>query len=45
MLLNWAWLTDNDNTQTAVNLAARCDEMEPLWLEAQAVPTASSSRA
>jgi hypothetical protein len=29
-----------DNTHTAVGANALCDQMEPMWLQAQAVPTA-----
>src|SRR5262249_50413106 len=41
LVFNWARLfSNNDNTSTPVNVAARCDAMEPMWLQAQAVPTA-----
>jgi hypothetical protein len=41
LAVNWARLfSNNDNTSTPVNVAARCDAMEPMWLQAQAVPTA-----
>jgi membrane-associated phospholipid phosphatase/tRNA A-37 threonylcarbamoyl transferase component Bud32 len=30
-----------NNTHTPVDVAAFCDEMEPMWLQAQAVPTAA----
>jgi tRNA A-37 threonylcarbamoyl transferase component Bud32 len=38
---NWARVFNNDdNTSTPVNVATRCVSMEPMWLQAQAVPTA-----
>ena len=38
---NWARLFNNDsNIRTPVNAGAFCEEMEPMWLQAQAVPTA-----
>jgi tRNA A-37 threonylcarbamoyl transferase component Bud32/membrane-associated phospholipid phosphatase len=40
LALNWARLFSNDNTRTPVNVEARCDAMEPMWLQAQAVQTA-----
>jgi tRNA A-37 threonylcarbamoyl transferase component Bud32/membrane-associated phospholipid phosphatase len=41
LVANWVRLfSNNDNTSTPVNVTARCDSMEPLWLQAQAVPTA-----
>ena len=41
LLRNSAWLFDNEtNTRTPVNADARCDAMEPMWLQAQAVQTA-----
>jgi tRNA A-37 threonylcarbamoyl transferase component Bud32/membrane-associated phospholipid phosphatase len=41
LVLNFAQLfLSNDNTRTAVHVDALCDEMEPMWLQAQAVPTA-----
>ncbi len=41
LVFNWARLFSNDdNTSTPVNVAARCDSMEPMWLQAQAVPSA-----
>jgi tRNA A-37 threonylcarbamoyl transferase component Bud32 len=40
LALNWARLFSNDNTRTAVHVDAVCDEMEAMWLQAQAVPTA-----
>ncbi len=30
----------SDNTRTPVRVVARCDQMEQMWLQAQAVPTA-----
>ncbi|HEX2784348.1 MAG TPA: hypothetical protein VHN36_12250, partial [Ilumatobacteraceae bacterium] len=42
LALNLAQLSGiSDNTHTPVNAAAFCDEMEPMWLQAQAVPTAA----
>jgi membrane-associated phospholipid phosphatase/tRNA A-37 threonylcarbamoyl transferase component Bud32 len=42
LALNLARLSGiRDNTHTEVDVAARCDEMEPMWLQAQAVPTAA----
>ncbi|HEX2785104.1 MAG TPA: phosphatase PAP2 family protein, partial [Ilumatobacteraceae bacterium] len=42
LALNLAQLSGiSDNTHTPVNAAALCDEMEPMWLQAQAVPTAA----
>jgi tRNA A-37 threonylcarbamoyl transferase component Bud32 len=39
--LNTAWLFGtHEHTHTAVNVDALCDRMEPMWLQAQAVPTA-----
>jgi tRNA A-37 threonylcarbamoyl transferase component Bud32/membrane-associated phospholipid phosphatase len=41
LALNFARLFSNHgNTHTQVNAAASCGEMEPMWLQAQAVPTA-----
>jgi membrane-associated phospholipid phosphatase/tRNA A-37 threonylcarbamoyl transferase component Bud32 len=41
LALNWARLfSNNDNTSTPVHVDALCDAMEPMWLQAQAVPTA-----
>jgi hypothetical protein len=40
LVLNWARLFSNDNTRTPVHVEATCDEMEAMWLQAQAVPTA-----
>lgn len=41
LVLNAARLFGNrDATSTAVHVDARCDRMEPMWLQAQAVPTA-----
>ena len=41
LVRNSAWLFDNEtNTRTPVNADARCDAMEPMWLQAQAVQTA-----
>jgi tRNA A-37 threonylcarbamoyl transferase component Bud32/membrane-associated phospholipid phosphatase len=41
LLLNAARVFGNsDATHTPVAVAARCDEMEAMWLQAQAVPTA-----
>jgi tRNA A-37 threonylcarbamoyl transferase component Bud32 len=42
LVLNWARLfLDDDNTRTPVHVDALCaGELEPLWLQAQAVPTA-----
>jgi hypothetical protein len=37
---NWAWLTSNNNARTPVDTEPTCDAMEPMWLQAQAVPTA-----
>ena len=40
-VLYWRVLFGNEEaTHTPVNVDARCDEMEPMWLQAQAVPTA-----
>jgi hypothetical protein len=39
--LNWAQLfSSNDSTRTPVHVEASCDELEAMWLQAQAVPTA-----
>jgi tRNA A-37 threonylcarbamoyl transferase component Bud32 len=39
--LNTAWLFGtHENTHTPVQADAVCDAMEPMWLQAQAVPTA-----
>jgi tRNA A-37 threonylcarbamoyl transferase component Bud32/membrane-associated phospholipid phosphatase len=41
LVLNSARLFGNDEaTHTPVHVDAFCDEMEPMWLQAQAVPTA-----
>ena len=41
LVLNWARLfVDDDPTRTPVHVDAFCDAMEPMWLQAQAVPTA-----
>jgi tRNA A-37 threonylcarbamoyl transferase component Bud32 len=41
LVLNSARLFGNDEaTRTPVHVDAVCDEMEPMWLQAQAVPTA-----
>jgi tRNA A-37 threonylcarbamoyl transferase component Bud32 len=41
LALNWARLfLNDDNTRTPVHVDAVCDAMEPMWLQAQAVPTA-----
>jgi membrane-associated phospholipid phosphatase/tRNA A-37 threonylcarbamoyl transferase component Bud32 len=41
LVLNSARLFGNDEaTRTPVHVDAFCDEMEPMWLQAQAVPTA-----
>jgi len=40
LVLNAARLFANDNTRTPVHVDAFCDEMEAMWLQAQAVPTA-----
>ena len=41
LVLNFARLfLNDDNTHTPVHVDALCDEMEPMWLQAQAVPTA-----
>ena len=41
LALNAARLfTNADATRTPVNVDARCEAMEPMWLQAQAVPTA-----
>jgi tRNA A-37 threonylcarbamoyl transferase component Bud32/membrane-associated phospholipid phosphatase len=41
LFLNYARLFGNEEaTHTPVNVDALCDEMEPMWLQAQAVPTA-----
>ena len=41
LVLNFARLfLSDENTHTPVNVDARCDAMEPMWLQAQAVPTA-----
>jgi tRNA A-37 threonylcarbamoyl transferase component Bud32/membrane-associated phospholipid phosphatase len=41
LVINWARLFGSgDNTSTPVNVDALCHEMEPMWLQAQAVPTA-----
>jgi hypothetical protein len=40
LALNWAQLLASDNTRTPVHVDASCDVMEPMWLQAQAVPTA-----
>jgi tRNA A-37 threonylcarbamoyl transferase component Bud32/membrane-associated phospholipid phosphatase len=41
LVMNWARVFGNeDNTSTPVNVSALCDDMEPMWLQAQAVPTA-----
>jgi hypothetical protein len=42
VVVNWARLFSNDdNTRTPVNSDAFCDgQLEPMWLQAQAVPTA-----
>ena len=40
LALNWARLFSNDNTRTPVHVKALCDEMEAMWLQAQAVQTA-----
>ena len=43
LVLNAARLFGNDdNTHTPVHVDARCDEMEAMWLQAQAVPTADA---
>ncbi len=36
----WPGCSATDATHTPVNVDARCEEMEPMWLQAQAVPTA-----
>ena len=42
LALNSARLFGNDdNTSTPVHVDALCEEMEPMWLQAQAVPTAA----
>jgi hypothetical protein len=39
--VNWTRLFSNDyNTRTPVQVDALCNAMEPMWLQAQAVPTA-----
>jgi hypothetical protein len=41
LVLNFARLfVNDDNTKTPVHVDALCHEMEPMWLQAQAVPTA-----
>jgi tRNA A-37 threonylcarbamoyl transferase component Bud32/membrane-associated phospholipid phosphatase len=41
LVLNFARLfVNDDNTRTPVHVDAVCDDMEPMWLQAQAVPTA-----
>ncbi len=41
LVRNTAWLFGNDdNVHTPVHVDALCEEMEPMWLQAQAVPTA-----
>jgi tRNA A-37 threonylcarbamoyl transferase component Bud32/membrane-associated phospholipid phosphatase len=41
LVLNWARLfVDDDPIRTPVHVDAFCDAMEPMWLQAQAVPTA-----
>jgi hypothetical protein len=41
LVLNAARLFGNDDaTRTPVHVDASCEEMEPMWLQAQAVPTA-----
>jgi hypothetical protein len=41
LVANWARLFSNsDNTSTPVYAEPQCDAMEPMWLQAQAVPTA-----
>jgi tRNA A-37 threonylcarbamoyl transferase component Bud32/membrane-associated phospholipid phosphatase len=40
LVLNGARLFSNDNTRTPVYVAARCDDMEAMWLQAQAVQSA-----
>jgi hypothetical protein len=41
LVLNAAQVFGNqDATRTPVNVDARCEDMEPMWLQAQAVPTA-----
>ena len=40
LVLNAARLFGNDNTRTPVHVDALCEEMEPMWLQAQAVPDA-----
>ncbi len=42
LVLNFAQLFGNeDDIHTPVNVDARCDQMEAMWLQAQAVPTAT----
>jgi hypothetical protein len=42
LVLNSARFFNNDEaTSTPVHVDALCDEMEPMWLQAQAVPTAA----
>ena len=40
LALNSTRLFSNENTRTPVHVDASCDEMEPMWLQAQAVQTA-----
>jgi membrane-associated phospholipid phosphatase/tRNA A-37 threonylcarbamoyl transferase component Bud32 len=40
LAFNWAQFVGSDNTRTPVHVDALCDEMEPMWLQAQAVPDA-----
>jgi hypothetical protein len=41
LVLNWARVfVDDDPIRTPVHVDAFCDAMEPMWLQAQAVPTA-----